>query len=457
MKANSPIVLLALLFFLLAHPFTHVVLAEIFEIYPSATESCDEEFESIANKLKPGDELVLHEGIYSQGCRRSLTAQGAPDKPIIIRAASGSRPVLSRSAKSNALENNLDIIDSSYLIIRGLGFRGGSIGVRFIGGNHITLEDCEVFETLSTAIAMNRGNMDSVIIRRNHIHHSGQDRSRPVEGEGLYVGCHDGSCRVSNSLFEGNYIHHLRGTSSGGNDGIEIKFGSHGNIIRDNVIHDTNIGRQYPCIFVYGGGPAPNVVEGNAVWNCGEGIQVVADAVIRNNIVLNSSNTGITAAPHAANRQLRNVSIVNNTIVGHPKCMDLRWEGAENMILANNAIYCPDGIAISAFGLSGPGITVRANVVDGIISRLSTDGVKFISGGRLSNAFGNSDPFDVWPRARSVLIGKGDPKFAPRNDFNKTSRNSATVDVGAYETKNSATNPGWKIIPGFKQMDIKRE
>src|SRR5574341_614644 len=152
---------------------------------------------------------------------------------------------------------------------------------------------------------------------------------------------------------EGNYIHHLRGTSSGGNDGIEIKVGSHGNIIRDNVIHDTNIGQQYPCIFVYGGGPAPNVVEGNVVWNCGEGIQVVADAVIRNNIVLNSSSTGITAAPHAANRRVRNVSIVNNTIVGHPKCMDLRWEGAENMVLANNAIYCPDGIAISAFGLSG--------------------------------------------------------------------------------------------------------
>ena len=223
MKANPAVLLVALLSVVLLHLLSHELLAETFEIFPSATESCEEEFESIANKLKPGDELVLHEGNYSQGCRRSLTVQGAPEKPILIRAASGSRPVLSRSAKSNALENNLDIIDSSYLIIRGLGFRGGSIGVRFIGGHHITLEDCEVFETLSTAIAMNRGNADSLIIRRNHIHHSGQDRSGPVEGEGLYVGCHDGSCRVSNSLFEGNYIHHLRGTSSGGNDGIEIK------------------------------------------------------------------------------------------------------------------------------------------------------------------------------------------------------------------------------------------
>ena len=28
--------------------------------------------------------------------------------------------------------------------------------------------------------------------------------------------------------------------------------GSYGNTIRDNVIHDTNIGKQYPGIFVYG-------------------------------------------------------------------------------------------------------------------------------------------------------------------------------------------------------------
>jgi hypothetical protein len=32
------------------------------------------------------------------------------------------------------------------------------------------------------------------------------------------------------------------------------------------------------------------------MWNCGEAIQVVSDAVVRNNLILNSTN-GITAAP----------------------------------------------------------------------------------------------------------------------------------------------------------------
>jgi hypothetical protein len=34
------------------------------------------------------------------------------------------------------------------------------------------------------------------------------------------------------------------------------------------------------------------------MWNCGEAIQVVSDTVVRNNLILNSTNR-ITAAPHA--------------------------------------------------------------------------------------------------------------------------------------------------------------
>jgi hypothetical protein len=154
----------------------------------------------------------------------------------------------------------------------------------------------------------------------------------------MYIGCHDGSCITTNTRVEGNYIHHLRSTSDGGNDGIEVKFGSYGNIIQDNVIHDTNLGRQYPGIFVYGGGPELNIVEGNAIWNAGEGIQVVADAIVRNNIIFNCSATGITAAPHSAMREVRNVTIVNNTIVNHPRGVLLRWSGSRNAAFANNAV-----------------------------------------------------------------------------------------------------------------------
>ena len=92
----------------------------------------------------------------------------------------------------------------------------------------------------------------------------------------MYIGCHDGSCRTSDSLFEGNYIHHTRGTSDGGNDGIEIKAGSYGNIVRNNVIaNNNNQGLQF-----------------NGDLSMG-GTGIVTGALVENNIIRNSGSNGM--------------------------------------------------------------------------------------------------------------------------------------------------------------------
>ena len=382
--------------------------ADTIEVRPSSSASCDEEWITAANQLKPGDELILHEGTYSQPCRRAIQLNGLPGKPILIRAAANARPIITRPANTNTKQNNLDIVDSSFLVIRGLRFQGGSIGVRIIASRHITIEDCEISETQNNALAVNRGNSDSLIIRRNHIHHTGLYPDGPTEGEGMYMGCHDASCRVTNSLFEGNYIHHLRGTSNGGNDGIEIKAGSYGNTVRDNVIHDTNIGTKYPCIFVYGGGKETNLVEGNVVWNCGEGIQVVADAVIRNNIIANSAHSGITLGPHAANTWAFNVSIINNTIVGHPTCISMRGQNTAKILLSNNALYCPAGAAIDAAGVNDSGVEFRANFVEGLVIGVKFRQGQFIPGGNISDDLHESG------RARLSGLGLNLRWWAPR-------------------------------------------
>ncbi len=325
-------------------------LGAVFEIQPTVAQE-DEEFERLANALKPGDELVLSGGVYSQTGRRALTVQGTAEQPITIRAAAGQEPVLTRPAANNARYNNIEFVDCCYLVVRGLHFQGGSSGVRFIRGHHVTFENCEICQTTNNALTMNSGNCDAFIIRRNHIHHTGLRENGTTEGEGMYIGCHDGGCITTNSLIEGNHIHHLRGVGSGGNDGIEVKYGSYNNTIRNNVIHDTNITTQYPGIFVYGGGPAVNIVEGNRIWNAGEGIQVVSDAVIRNNVIFDCTITGITAAPHAAVPHVRNVRIVNNTIVNHPVGVRIRWSKATDMVFGNNAIYCPGSTALDASGI----------------------------------------------------------------------------------------------------------
>ena len=416
------------------------------EIYP-ATVDTQEEFENKANSLQPGDELVLHAGTYSQNGRRAVTAKGTAANPIIIRAAETGKALLTRPADNIDRHNNIEFVDCSHLIVRGLRFGGGSCGVRFIRGHHITFEQCEIFETGNNALTMNSGHCDSFIIRKNHIHHTGLSTSGATEGEGMYIGCHSGSCRTTNTLVEGNYVHHLRSTSDGGNDGIEIKVGSYGNIIRDNVIHDTNIGRQYPGIFVYGGGPKVNIVEGNVIWRAGEGIQVVSDAIVRNNIIFNCSVTGITAAPHSAVSRMRNVTIVNNTLANHPRGARIRWSKTSNMVFSNNAVYCPGSTAIDASGISDAAFS--ANYIAGALSGAAIDGARFCDGGLISAVFVSSDTNDLWPGLNSALIDNADSKFVPKLDFNCTLR-KAPFDVGAYESQGRRRNPGWRVQTGFK-------
>jgi len=426
--------------------FSAVAAGRTVDIYPAVTEG-REEFEAIANSLEPGDELVLHGGTYSQNGRRAVTAQGTAEEPIVIRAAEGESPLLTRPADNIDTHNNIEFVDCCYLAVRGLRFKGGSSGVRFIRGHHITFEDCEISHTGNNALTMNSGDCDAFIIRRNHIHHTGLSDAHPTEGEGMYIGCHDGSCITTRSLIEGNYIHHLRSTSAGGNDGIEIKFGSYGNTVRDNVIHDTNIGRRYPGIFVYGGGKGLNIVEGNAIWNAGEGIQVVSDAIVRNNVILDCLATGITAAPHAAVSEMRNVTIVNNTIVGHPTGARIRWSKAENMTFCNNAVYCPGRTAVDASGVGRQ--TFRSNYVAGGLRGAQVDDVRFHDGGSVAAAFVSPRKHDFRPRSGSPLLDAAAAAFAPQRDFNGAVRTSPS-DVGAYEVEGRRSEVNQRITPGFK-------
>jgi len=434
---------------LLAGTFSSDVLAgRTVEIHPAVTEG-QEEFEIAANSLQPGDELVLRGGTYSQNGRRAVTAQGTADEPIVIRAAEGESPLLTRPADNMNKHNNMEFVDCCHLTVRGLHFNGGSSGVRFIRGHHITFEDCETSYTGNNALTMNSGDCDAFIIRRNHIHHTGLSDAHPTEGEGMYIGCHDGSCITTNSLIERNYIHHLRSTSGGGNDGIEIKFGSYGNAVRDNVIHDTNIGCRYPGIFVYGGGKDLNIVEGNAIWNAGEGIQVVSDAVVRNNVIFDCIVTGITAAPHAAVPEMRNVTIVNNTIVGHPTGVRIRWSKAETMTFCNNAVYCPEGAAVDAAGIDRH--VFSANYVSGRVRGAKIDNRRFHDGGTPEAAFADPQKRDYRPRPGSSLRGAADPAFTPPRDFLHIMR-APPYDVGAYEIGTYEPALRWRIGPGFKRF-----
>jgi hypothetical protein len=384
--------------------------------------------------LRPGDELVLRGGTYALSSRFAVTVVGTAALPITIRGKTGETAVIHMTTTS---QNVMEVDGSQHLVLRDLAITGGSHGVRLMNSDFVTLEGNEIYETGDVALSANSGGTyEGLVIRRNHIHHTNGT------GEGMYLGCNSNACRVANSVIEWNYVHHTNRASVEQGDGIELKEGSYGNVIRHNVIHDTN----YPGILTYStvGNGAANIIEANVIWNTNDyAIQSAADAILRNNIVLGSD---ISFQSHQAGSP-SNLVVTNNTLIG-ARIFVRNVVGS--VVIANNAIYSSSGAAINLVSGTLSLVTVAGNVGAGGISGGS---VGYSAGAGLATDFvaahfNGAPPIDVFPKTGSSLIGVGSTAHVPTADFNGTARNGV-ADVGAYRYQ-AGGNPGWALAAGFK-------
>ncbi len=391
------------------------------------------------NALKPGDELVLRGGTYTFTARFGLTVKGTAAQPIIVRAKDNERPVFHRAGAS---QNLVDLDDVEHLTFRGIEWKGGSHGIRMVKARFVTVEDCEVHETADVGISANAvGPYEGLKILRNEVHHTGGT------GEGMYLGCNSNGCQMFDSIIAGNHVHHTNGPTVDQGDGIEIKEGSYNNVVRDNVIHDTN----YPCILTYSvaGNGGPNIIERNVMWNCGDhAIQSAADAVIRNNIILSSNANGIAMQPHQGGAP-SNLVVVHNTILKAQGKAISASGITGSVLIANNAVYAQSGSAISVAGSLG-GLVVQGNVgvggLTGTGAGLATGNIEsdFVSAG-----YGGTPPVDVFPKTGAALLGTGAAPHVAADDFEGRPRNGV-ADVGAYAF--AAGPPSWAITAGFKSV-----
>ncbi|MGC6464712.1 MAG: right-handed parallel beta-helix repeat-containing protein [Akkermansiaceae bacterium] len=366
--------------------------------------------------LNPGDEIILRAGTYSDRRRLEISQRGSAGKPIVIRSAEGAKVIFKRP---DARQNTFNLAGCQHLVIRDLEITGGSAGIR-IGkkgdhlAKHITLENLHIHHIGGVAVTANYAGevYESLIFRRNHIHHTGG------HGEAFYLGSNnkpDGSNNgyIFNSIVENNYIHDLKGPKVSQGDGIELKDGSYSNIVRDNVIHDTN----YPGIIVYDtDGKAPNIIERNVIWNTGDhGIQAAADAIIQNNIIFDTGGEGISSRNHQS-AVVGNLTIVNNTILSKRSIrITVSEKPSGPVLVANNALSVQPRIP------KHPVVTSTHNVTG------------------IETAF---------PKAQSPAINAAHPDHLPKFDFNHTPRGNSK-DAGAYKFSKDG-NPGWKIGKGFK-------
>lgn len=391
--------------------------------------------------LKPGDEVILSEGTYSDPRRLSLSHRGTVEHPILIRAADDARVIITRP---NAEANVVNIEGAQYLVLRGLEITGGSSGIRLnqssegIPAKFVTLDGNHIHHVGAVGVTANfpGTSYEGMHFLNNEIHDTGE------EGEAFYLGCNNNGCQFYDGIIERNYIHDLDGDSVKQGDGIEIKYGSYNNIIRDNVIHDTH----YPGIIVYGtaGNGGPNVIERNAIWNSGDhGIQAAADAVIRNNLIFSTRGDGIHCRDHQG-AVPGNLTIVNNTVRCDGRAVRVQsdQELSGPVVIANNALY-PVGGEVFALTKSDR-YSILANIGAGQPPRdLPT--TAFSPTGSVEADFVDFEKRNAFPAAGSPLIGAASRKHLPDDDFNHIRRDDSH-DAGAYAFRTGG-NPAGPVTP----------
>lgn len=430
----------------------------------SYTVSPEDDIQEAVNSLVAGDTLLFSTGRYTrQTVLFFENLQGEQGRPIVVGPAPGAQVTLELDSTYTIFvladwdHNVIHLRNCHYLEIYGFEITAGRTGIETeFTNSHCTFRDLEIHHVGNVGIRIANGDNSYMKCLGNHIHHTYQ------HGEGFYIGDSDGSSDINNCLFEGNYVHHTSLLESQG-DGLELKKGCWGNIVRHNVFHDTH----YPGILVWGTGKKDpqynNRVYGNLVFKntFGEsGMQIASECDVYNNIVFDGGN-GLMYAGIQSNENLHSgtemnhVRIYHNTFFAASRGVRLMdWGGKEGMVFANNAVYCLDesrtALETNASDLSGAiiegnyyyglvnGAGLEALIDDGIIESFHPDEVF---------AYPENDItlIDLYPIEGSELVDAAMGEWVAEEDFNGTSRaDEGSPDVGAYEFS-TFTNPGWKL------------
>ena len=367
---------------------------------------------SVLTTLPAGSRVVIHAGTYSVDSFFVITAQGTASQPVVIEGAPGQKVSITRK---DALQNAINVDNSQYLLMRNLDVSGGGTGLKLQTVSNFMLYDSKIHHVTGVGVAANSQNTSQLYFVDNEISYTGG------HGEGFYLGSNDGVFKTNNSYVVGNYLHHLASDTYAQGDGIEIKDGSYANVVKYNFIEGT----KYPGITVYrtGRGVADrNIIEENVVINSIDaGIQVTADAVVRNNLVIGKS-TAFVSKPFTTNPV--NMVVSNNTFLGGATTIKLTNWLTTDLAFANNAIHSKTGQFYSS---SGTGKAVAAGNIN--VSNLSTSFTNLKLDGTALNAR---------PITGSVVIGKASSTYLPSGDLNGDAR-TTKMDTGAVDFAGDST------------------
>lgn len=355
---------------------------------------------ALDNAVTEGDTLIIRGGTYTLTSNINFPQSGTALNPIIIEAYPSEIPDINGN---NVATNILNIVNQSYITIRGLSVRNAEdIWANIENSDHIILEDM-TFDNDDQAEIRNFAGVyfrysDYCVLRNSTLTDWGTTTVSPTWGE---RGNDDGNLvRIVGDTTNGGMYNLLEGNYFGNGAQGSVILNSPYNVIRNNTFENQWQKGLYVGWFFEPGGEPPgtiyeatgNLVEDNqfirsqeaASWHGGLGIEHTAlRSIIRNNVIRNSDQIGFittvfcdntpTSSCNYANRDYDN-RIYNNTIVNN---------GLDAEAGAGNSIaFGGTGVELTNHGLTGVANIFRDSVfknnfVYGNLDNAGNDPIQF--------------------------------------------------------------------------------
>ncbi|MSR75511.1 MAG: hypothetical protein EXS14_08610 [Planctomycetes bacterium] len=369
--------------------------------------------------------------------------------------------------RNTALQNVVELSACSYLYLRGFDIShengSGAYGtwaavdaIKFTGNcNDVSIDSCVLHDVGNCGVSSQANLVQRITVYGCEIRHCYC---------GIYWGYYESTAKryAHDGRIASNYIHDCPPVDLDGTGyGLQIKGGSYGNVIEDNVL--VNVGgntRAGICVYHASTSTAvstqPNIIRRNLVRNArNEGIYASEGALIENNVLSDSQNCGIRVTRRDTvswGAFYGRLTIRNNTIQRVMSATGVGLSVQTNtfsapFIVANN-FSCVNGAATQkAFegpiGFSG---TASKNYCYGTVTGTNLGSMAANATNFWSHTFGNAGY--VYPKTTSVFLNQADLGNLAADDFNGMARSGAS-EPGAYHFT-LITNPGWTPTANFK-------
>ncbi len=395
-----------------------------------------------ADIARSGDMVLVKNGTYNEYV--SFKYSGNSTSPIVFIAESNVL-VNVESIPWNHYwgpwEGIYDIRECSFLTIAGFNLKNSYwFGIYIYRSYNIIIDSCYAENTMSSGIHVEES--DEIMINNNKVRNACMFEQQECI---TFSNCSNFKA-IHNEIWEMQHLAH----GYGGGEGLDAKVGCYSGELAYNLIHDIWMLGIY--IDSYAPGTNNISVHHNIVTKCNAGIAVasehgelVENISIYNNLVINTTVSGISVSGAGENGPKRDIKIYSNTLVNCGGGAMEEWNWATGgievhydthitgpIIIRNNIVLSNNSQWNILADISNPYITVENNLISEFRGwEGETRGTNYIEADPQFVDI-KSNRFDL--QASSPAIDNGTTLSAPLNDiWNVTRPQGLNIDIGAFE------------------------